>query len=111
MGKLSNSVIKGERLFSKIGNISVMIFVIIAFVGLFGIHSESDEQLKKESTDDDDYKVGLFMKKYALPIFIIILILAYLSNQSNKLIQKSNKVALAKGGLNIGSFIGNSISR
>lgn len=104
MGNLSNSVIKGERLYSKIGNIITLISVIVIGLVVIRTFFESDEQIKKESKDD---KGGLAVKKYSIPILIVLALVAYASISWNKLVQKNNNVALVKGGYNIGSIIGN----
>lgn len=110
MGSFTNTVIKGERIYSKGSNILFLIIVALVVVLVIYTGLQSDKNLHKISDGDDKvYKSEKIIKKFALPIIVILILSAYANNYVNKKIQSNNKFAAISGAFNIGNFIGNGI--
>ena len=64
---------------------------------------QPDKKLYKISDGDK------LIKKFALPLIVILIFIAYANNYLNKQVQKNNKYAAGVGMFDIGNFIGSII--
>lgn len=94
MGNITKAVIKGERVFTKFQ--TYFFYIAIAGIAMLIISNV----FKKNKTDEDKK-----VKKYTIPILLVLVLFVAAAYYNNKLTQDSNNYAKISGAVNIASLL------